>query len=435
MSLTSESLGVDFPTLSETHGGRPPEMVALPTEYTTLERQDSPISTELQPVSKKGRGASQTMDDSDMHMDVPEGGGQIGERLNVDHRSEQEHAYMKTSFRDTLVGTAFDGSIKKGISELDVTMNDDDVIYGGVVCCQSELQLTDLDNDYFLVRFAEEANFVKVLSGGPWVIYGSYLTVQPWSRNFSTTVTHPDKVMVWVWLPRLPYRYYTKSLFRYIVNAIGRVVRIDYNTEDGKRGRFARLSVIVDLSRPLVSGIVIDGTRQDIEYEGLTSICYSCGKYGHSKESCGKDNGNGDEGDNLEKTRDPKDLYRSWMQVVNRRWKALGTRSNEHGKDSEQRRDAIIDQALEFGTVHDPVVRQRKNKPPVKTSSLLLHDVREFLSRDWRVRIRYINRSGNMVANKLARMSRGKPIGEALFESPPLEVIPLLEKDISTSRS
>ncbi|KAL4363450.1 hypothetical protein GQ457_04G007790 [Hibiscus cannabinus] len=54
----------------------------------------------------------------------------------------------------------------------------------------------------------------------------------------------------------------------------------------------------------------------------------------------------------------------------------------------------------------------------------------EFMSRDWRVQLRHIPRSGNPVANKLARMSRGEPIGETLFDRPPLEVILLLEKDL-----
>ncbi|KAL4312881.1 hypothetical protein GQ457_01G027840 [Hibiscus cannabinus] len=154
---------------------------------------------------------------------------------------------------------------------------------------QPELQLIDMDNEYFLVRFANEEDFVKVQFGGPWVVYGSYLTVQPWSRNFSINIDHLDKVMVWVRLPKLLYRYYTKSLFRYITNAIGKVVCIDYNTEDGRRSRFARLAVIVDLHKPLVSGIIIDGMRQDIKYEGLPTICFTCGKYGHSKEECGKE--------------------------------------------------------------------------------------------------------------------------------------------------
>ncbi|KAL4303172.1 hypothetical protein GQ457_10G004290 [Hibiscus cannabinus] len=181
-----------------------------------------------------------------------------------------------------------------------------------------EIQLIDLDNEYFLVRFAKEEDYVHVLTGEPWVVYGSYLTVQPWSRNFSTNSEYPERIMVWVRLPKLPYRYYTKSLFRYIANAIGQVVRIDYNTEDGKRGRFARLAVTIDLNKPLVSGIVIDGTRQDIEYEGLPDICFSCGKYGHSKDLCGKE-AVGSTNSEVETGRDPKELFGPWMQVTNRR--------------------------------------------------------------------------------------------------------------------
>ncbi|KAL4284922.1 hypothetical protein GQ457_16G024930 [Hibiscus cannabinus] len=111
-----------------------------------------------------------------------------------------------------------------------------------------EISLIDLDNEYYLVRFANEDDFHKVLSGGPWVIYGSYLTIQPWSRHFNSEEDHPSHIMVWVRLPKLPYRYYTKSLFKYIAATIGDVVRVDYNTEVGKRGRFARLAIIVDLN-------------------------------------------------------------------------------------------------------------------------------------------------------------------------------------------
>ncbi|KAL4290645.1 hypothetical protein GQ457_14G017720 [Hibiscus cannabinus] len=149
------------------------------------------------------------------------------------------------------------------------------------------MSLIDLDNNYFLVRFAVEVDFRNVLANGPWTIFGSYLTVQPWSHCFSTKEDYPSQIMVWVRLPKLPYRYYTKSLFRYIAAAIGKVVCIDYNTSEGKRGRFARLAIIVDLKKPLVSGIIIDGQRQDIEYEGLPEICFKCGVYGHSSDFCG----------------------------------------------------------------------------------------------------------------------------------------------------
>ncbi|KAL4291711.1 hypothetical protein GQ457_14G003420 [Hibiscus cannabinus] len=186
-----------------------------------------------------------------------------------------------------------------------------------------EINLIDLDNEYYLVRFANDEDFQKVLSGGPWVIYGSYLTVQPWSRYFNSAEDHPSHIMVWVRLPKLPYRYYTKSLFKYIAATIGKVVKVDYNTTEGKRGRFARLALIVDLSKPLVSGIVIDGRCQDIGYEGLPTICFKCVKYGHAEEVCGATEP-APGTDTITDKRKPDDLYGPWMQVVNRRRRNVG---------------------------------------------------------------------------------------------------------------
>ncbi|KAL4291177.1 hypothetical protein GQ457_14G014560 [Hibiscus cannabinus] len=98
-----------------------------------------------------------------------------------------------------------------------------------------ELQLIDLENDYFLVKFSKETDFAKVLTGGPWTVYGSYLTVQPWNRTFMTSEKYPSHVVVWVRLPSLPYRYYSKALFCIIASVVGRVVKVDYNTQEAER--------------------------------------------------------------------------------------------------------------------------------------------------------------------------------------------------------
>ncbi|KAE8693055.1 hypothetical protein F3Y22_tig00110819pilonHSYRG00250 [Hibiscus syriacus] len=74
------------------------------------------------------------------------------------------------------------------------------------------------------------------------------------------------------------------------------VVKIDYNTNSGERGRFARLTILVNLNKPLIPCIKIDGFWQKIEYEGLQQICFHCGVYGHSKESCGHIEGNTSKG-------------------------------------------------------------------------------------------------------------------------------------------
>ncbi|KAL4271801.1 hypothetical protein GQ457_13G020760 [Hibiscus cannabinus] len=354
----------------------PTESVVSGKDVQVLERHGSPIPSDVLPMAKRGRtGFASGCDSMEEGREVSDFDTNIGEvdaSTNLKGptgnpvlamgptlvQARHEDGQSKLSFRDSLLGNDGVRFTVQTISELDVEVTDEDVLLGGdnvlpeirfsdkvhdaideklaksviirllgksigyralLNIIQSlwnpmgEVQLIDLDNDYFLVRFAKEEEYVHVLTGGPWVIYGSYLTVQSWSRNFSTSTEYPEKIMVWVRLPKLPYRYYTKSLFRYTANAIGKIFRIDYNTEYGKRGRFARLAVIIDLNRPLVSGIVIDGTRQDIEYEGLPAICFSCGKYGHSKDLCGKE----DAGIKNPEVEDSQEVEDATCQVTN----------------------------------------------------------------------------------------------------------------------
>ncbi|KAK8502910.1 hypothetical protein V6N12_054137 [Hibiscus sabdariffa] len=151
---------------------------------------------------------------------------------------------------------------------------------------QQALRLMDIENDYFLITFKLRSDYLKVLAGGPWTIFGHYLTVQQWSPEFSTATSHPTQVMVWISLPGLPVPLYKKSLIEEIGESIGHVIKLDYQMEWGRRGRFARLAISIDLSKPLVSKIMVNGKIQLIEYESLPLICFHCGRYGHAQESC-----------------------------------------------------------------------------------------------------------------------------------------------------
>ncbi|KAK9018417.1 hypothetical protein V6N11_001393 [Hibiscus sabdariffa] len=81
-------------------------------------------------------------------------------------------------------------------------------------------KIVDLENNYYLVRFDDERDYVNMISDGPWTIYESYLTVQLWSCSFSSSESHPSKEIFWVRLSGLPYRYYCKALFRRIASVV-----------------------------------------------------------------------------------------------------------------------------------------------------------------------------------------------------------------------
>nr|POF22601.1 hypothetical protein CFP56_49716 [Quercus suber] len=91
---------------------------------------------------------------------------------------------------------------------------------------------------------------------------------------------------VWIRLPELPIEFYETNAFLKIGRAIGPVLRIDSYTANGVRGRFARLCVQVNLDKPLLSTKHIGKIVQSIQYEGIKTLCFTCGRVGHKMEAC-----------------------------------------------------------------------------------------------------------------------------------------------------
>ncbi|KAJ4838031.1 hypothetical protein Tsubulata_019506 [Turnera subulata] len=59
------------------------------------------------------------------------------------------------------------------------------------------------------------------------------------------------------------------------------MVRIDYSTQRTERGRFAKVAVELDISKPLETEACVDGVWYPIVYESLPQVCFSCGRAGH----------------------------------------------------------------------------------------------------------------------------------------------------------
>ncbi|CAN1176765.1 hypothetical protein LINPERHAP2_LOCUS32719 [Linum perenne] len=107
------------------------------------------------------------------------------------------------------------------------------------------IQVSDMANSFFLVRFSENDDYQRAAFGGPW-----------------------------------------KVAVNRIGNYIGRTVRMDLATSEGARGRYARLCMEVDVTKPLLGKYMIEDKELFIEYESLANICFSCGVYGHKEELC-----------------------------------------------------------------------------------------------------------------------------------------------------
>ncbi|KAI9084414.1 hypothetical protein K1719_033604 [Acacia pycnantha] len=125
-----------------------------------------------------------------------------------------------------------------------------------------------MENNFYFASFDLEEDYSKALTGGPWMIFGAYLTVQPWSLDFGPSSFAISKVVAWVRLPRLSFRYYHKSTLRAIGTLLGGVVKIDYMMETRGRGKYACIAILIDLLKPLVPWIKVKYTRKGNEPNG-----------------------------------------------------------------------------------------------------------------------------------------------------------------------
>ncbi|PPD92582.1 hypothetical protein GOBAR_DD10495 [Gossypium barbadense] len=116
-------------------------------------------------------------------------------------------------------------------------------------------------------------------------IQKSIFNVQPWMVSFNPTQTFSSVVMSWIRFLGLPGYMYKRKILVEIRGMISKVAKLDMNIDNRARGRFTHMNVYVNLDKPLVSQILINGKIQRAKYEFLQMVCFHCGRYGHVKDA------------------------------------------------------------------------------------------------------------------------------------------------------
>ncbi|CAL1405733.1 unnamed protein product [Linum trigynum] len=150
------------------------------------------------------------------------------------------------------------------------------------------LYILYLNDRTFLVMFHNDQDFLHALTGGPWTILDHYLVVHQWSPSFRTADKPHKSVVAWIQLSELPIHFYHREVLFALGNLIGRTVKLDYHTDYMERGKFARIAVKLDMTKPLATRIRLDGFWQPVLYENSPEICFACGRIAHTEESCSK---------------------------------------------------------------------------------------------------------------------------------------------------
>ncbi|CAN1168909.1 hypothetical protein LINPERHAP2_LOCUS28103 [Linum perenne] len=228
------------------------------------------------------------------------------------------------------------------------------------------IQVSDIANSFFLVRFEHSDDYQRAAFRGPWKIYDYYISVGLWTPEFNEE--EPLKtILTWVRLPKLPIHFFNQVAVTRIGNCIGKTVRLDLATSEGARARYARVCVEVDLSKPLLGKYMIDNRTFLVEYESLQNICTSCGFYGHKADGCKHNMVLNSDGVQVEKAAanaEPiEKAVGDWM-VVNRRSKGRSQKASQpkQGMASTSSRFAALAESDE--EVDEEIIVDEVPTPP-----------------------------------------------------------------------
>lgn len=148
------------------------------------------------------------------------------------------------------------------------------------------IDLMDIGHGFFMVKFDLAADREKVIDGGPWMIFDHYLAVRPWVPDFVSSEVKIDKTLVWVRFPSLEMEYYDESVLMALAAAVGKPIRVDIQTVEATRGKFAHVCVEISLDQPVVGKVWFRNHWFNVEYEGLHLLCKKYGVFDHIAHDC-----------------------------------------------------------------------------------------------------------------------------------------------------
>ncbi|XP_010671910.2 uncharacterized protein LOC104888586 [Beta vulgaris subsp. vulgaris] len=151
---------------------------------------------------------------------------------------------------------------------------------------KGHLNLLSLGKGFYSIKCFSNVEESKILSGGPWFILGSLVWVQPWTPGFKPSTAKTKHYPVWVQLPELPMELFHKQTLEKIGNTLGETLKIDSNSLDGVRRRYAAICVLMKEDKTVPQWAWLGGLRQEIACVEGPWVCEICRKVGHNRRHC-----------------------------------------------------------------------------------------------------------------------------------------------------
>lgn len=144
-----------------------------------------------------------------------------------------------------------------------------------------------LGDNLFLIEFKNSRDKERVLKGRPWVFEGALFLVEDFDGRLSPSKISFDRASFWVRMLHLPLVCMGKEVGKKIGASVRVVEEVDTDADVVGWGKFLRVKILIDLSKPLSRGRMLklqgESTWIAFQYESLLKYCFQCGVIQHGK--------------------------------------------------------------------------------------------------------------------------------------------------------
>jgi hypothetical protein len=165
---------------------------------------------------------------------------------------------------------------------------------GKVWCPFKGIDCRELGDNIFLFTFHQASGRRRALDDGPWNFDKDLLVVTEFDASKTVEELKFDTIPIWVRIMKMPLGMMRKEVGKEIGDLIGKFVEMEGEEGEVKAGKFLRVKVRMNITKPLMRGIkltveVVGGEKEawcPFQYEFLPDFCYICGIIGHVDKGC-----------------------------------------------------------------------------------------------------------------------------------------------------
>ena len=198
---------------------------------------------------------------------------------------------------------------------------------------QGGVTIRDIEDNLFMAIFNRGDDMERIVIQSPWTFDKKLIQITRFESDMQPTVVKFTHSLFWIRIHNLPILSMVREVGEDVGNHIGRLVEVDVPDNGIAWGRYLRIRVEIDITKPLLRGKILEDDSGkpywvDFRYEHLPIFCYRCGLLGHSGSDCFT-------GPRSFRTSVfDQDQYGAWLRALPERNTQGGRRHKDGGMDS-----------------------------------------------------------------------------------------------------